>query len=144
MGLFDILASAAGGMLAGQGGQAQAAGGAQASAVAAILQMLQAHPGGVGGIVSALQQCGLGAAVGSWIAGGPNQPVSAQEIEAALPNAVGQVASQLGVDPTTAAGHVAQLLPQILDHLTPSGQTPADGGMGALGGLLSQLGVAAR
>jgi uncharacterized protein YidB (DUF937 family) len=37
------------------------------------------------------------------------------------------VASKLGVSPDVASGVVAQLLPHVVDHLTPGGQVPANG-----------------
>ncbi len=52
-----------------------------------------------------------------------------------------QVAGQLGVPPGEAAGHVAQFLPQIMDHLSPNGQAPVDGGGGELQGLLARFGI---
>ena len=38
----------------------------------------------------------------------------------------------------TAAAHLAQLLPQVIDHLTPEGQVPT-GALGALEGLLDKF-----
>jgi uncharacterized protein YidB (DUF937 family) len=39
--------------------------------------------------------------------------------------AVQDVASKLGVSPEVASGVVAQLLPHVINHLTPDGQVPA-------------------
>ena len=137
MGLLDQLGSA-GGMLGGQG----QAGGGQAGAMAAIVQMLQSRPGGIAGVLSSFEQGGLGAVAQSWIGGGQNQPVSPDQVSGALgPDAVGDVASRLGVSHEEAAGHLSQLLPQIMDHLSPGGQAPADGGMGGLGGLMAKFGL---
>ena len=134
MGLLDQLG---GGFLGGGG----SAGGAQGQIVGAVLQMLQGQSGGIGGVLSNFERAGLGGVAQSWIHEGPNQPVSPDQVTQALgPGTVGDLASKLGVTHQEAAGHLSQLLPQIMDHLSPEGRAPADGGMGGLGGLLSQLG----
>ena len=132
MGLLDQL----GGGLLGGGG----ATGSQGQVVGAVLQMLQGQSGGIGGVLSSFERAGLGGVAQSWIHEGPNQPVSPDQVSQALPGPVGDLASKLGVSHDEAAGHLAWILPQIMDHLSPGGQAPADGGLGGLGGLLSQLG----
>lgn len=144
MGLLDDLAAAAGGLRGAQpgaGNVADAQGGGGGGMLGAILGAVQSHPGGIGGILSSLQQGGLGDAASSWVGTGPNQPVSPDQMQSALGGGlVSQIASRLGVPPGIAAGALAQYLPQIVDHLTPNGQVPKDGGMGGLGGLLGRLG----
>lgn len=136
MGLLDELGSAGGMLGSGQGG------GGQAGPMRAILQMLQSRPGGMGGVLSSFEQGGLGGVAQSWIGGGQNQPVSPGQVQSALgPDAVGDVASRLGVSHEEAAGHLSQFLPQIMEHLSPGGQVPADGGMGGIGGLMSKFGL---
>lgn len=131
MGLLDQLAGIAGGQSGGQAG-----------AIGAIMQMLQSQPGGIGGVLSSFQQKGLGGMAQSWMQPGANQPVSPGQVEEALgQNAVGDVASRLGVSHEEAAGHLSQFLPQIMEHLSPGGQVPADGGAGAIGGLMSKFGL---
>ena len=132
MGLLDQLG---GGLLGASGA------GGQGQIVGAVLQMLQGQPGGVGGVLSGFERAGLGGVAQSWIHEGPNQPVSPDQVTQALgPGPVGDLASRLGVTHQEAAGHLSQLLPQIVDHLSPGGQAPGDGGLGALGGLLSHFG----
>ena len=145
MGLFDELEGAAGSLLGGQGQAGAAAQGGQGGAgqggvVGAILQMVQQQPGGVNGVISSFEHAGLGGVVQSWISGGQNQAVSPGQVQQALGSGpMGAIASQLGVNNDQAANHLAQFLPQIMDHLSPGGQPPADGGMGALGGLLEKF-----
>jgi uncharacterized protein YidB (DUF937 family) len=99
--------------------------------------------GGLGGLVSKFQQAGLGDAMQSWIGGGPNQPVSGEEVTSALgSDTVSSIAAKLGVNPAEAAGQLSQMLPGLINHLTPAGAAPqqglGNGGdlMGMLGGLL--------
>ena len=55
---------------------------------------------------------------------------------------ISQLAQKAGVADNEAAGSLAQLLPQLINYLTPNGQAPAAGLgntdelMGQLGGLL--------
>ena len=50
-----------------------------------------------------------------------------------------QIAAQLGVAPGAAAGQIAQVLPGLVDHLSPQGDAP-QGGFGNAGDLLGMLG----
>ncbi len=100
---------------------------------------------GLQGIVSQLQSSGLDQQVQSWIGGGANLPVNGSQLQAALGDGqIGNIARALGVDPS----HVATVLPQLINHVTPNGQIPHNmdeiignlsggGGLGALiGGFL--------
>ena len=101
----------------------------------ALMGLLNQH-GGLGGLLQQLQQGGLAGAVQSWIGSGSNQPVSPDALGQVLnADAVSGFARQLGVDPQEALGHLSQMLPQVVDHLTPQGQLPA-GGLDGLGALL--------
>jgi len=136
MGLLDSLV---GSVLGGQqGGQAQGgSGGIDPQVLAGIVGALMNNAGGLSGILSKLRQGGLGDAAASWVGTGANQPVSADALGSALgPDLMGMIASQLGGNQQQAAGTMADLLPGLIDKLTPQGQVPADNGMGALGSLL--------
>ncbi|MFT3998060.1 MAG: YidB family protein [Asticcacaulis sp.] len=92
---------------------------------------------GLSGIVSQLQQGGLGDAVQSWISTGGNLPVSADQLQAVLGNeTVGKLAGSLGIDPS----QLASALPGLIDKLSPNGQLPANLGE-ALPGLLGNSGL---
>jgi uncharacterized protein YidB (DUF937 family) len=141
MGLLDSLVGAAANAAFGgqQGGQAQAggAGGIDPQVLMGIVGALMNNGGGLSGILGKLQQGGLGDAAASWVGTGANQPVSADALGGALgPDLMGMIASQLGGNQQQAAGTMADLLPGLIDKLTPQGQVPADNGMGALGALL--------
>ena len=131
-------------LLGGQG--QQAAGGGSLIGVAG--QLIE-RAGGVQGLVSMLQQHGLGGAVQSWVGTGANQPVSGDQLGQALQNGgmgslVQEAAARLGVDPNELLGKLSQVLPHAVDHLTPEGQLPADGqgggfSLGMLEGLAGKL-----
>ena len=95
--------------------------------------------GGLGGLVSAFQQKGLGDVMSSWISNGPNPPISADQLKNVLGSDVlSQFAGKAGVPQGQAGSVLASLLPAVIDHLTPNGQVPETNALeGALGGLLS-------
>jgi uncharacterized protein YidB (DUF937 family) len=135
MGLMDSLVGAA---LGGQQtGQAQGAGGIDPKILIGVAGALMNSAGGISGILAKLQQGGLADAAASWVGTGANKPVSADALGGALgPELMGMIAKQLGGNTQQAAGTVADLLPGLIDKLTPQGQVPSDNGMGALGSLL--------
>jgi uncharacterized protein YidB (DUF937 family) len=92
--------------------------------------------GGLGGLLGKFQSAGLGDKAQSWVATGPNQAISGDEVERALgSDAVGQLASKAGMSPAQAKDGLASMLPNLVDKLTPGGQLPT----GGLGGLLKGL-----
>jgi uncharacterized protein YidB (DUF937 family) len=109
------------------GGQAQPQGG-NANVVCEVLSMVNNHPGGLPALVQGFEN-GLGGVVNSWMASGaPNQPVSGAQVQNVLGGQQLQdLAAKLGVSPEVASGLAAQVLPGIIDHLTPNGQVPAGG-----------------
>jgi uncharacterized protein YidB (DUF937 family) len=142
MGLLDSLIGAAAGSL-GSGNQTQGnsgvggMGGIDPQVLLSIVGTLLNNSGGLSGILSKLQQNGMGDAAASWVGAGQNQPVSPDALGGALgPDLMGMIANQLGSSQQQAAGTMADLLPGLIDKLTPQGQVPEDNGMGALGSLL--------
>jgi len=95
--------------------------------------------GGLGGLIGKFQQAGLGDAISSWIGGGPNQHISPDQMTSALgEDTISQIAAQLGLSQGEAAGQLSQLLPEVIDHLTPAGRAPAVG-LGNSGDLMGML-----
>jgi uncharacterized protein YidB (DUF937 family) len=133
MGLLDSVL----GMVAG--GQQ---GGGNAALISAVVGMLANNGQGGGGLADILgkaQQAGLGDVVSSWIGTGQNLPISPDQLHNVLgSDAIANIAQQLGLSHGDAAGQLSQVLPQVVDKLTPNGQAPA-GGLGDIGSLLAQL-----
>lgn len=120
MGFLD---TALGSLLSATSGPAQ-----QAPIAQALGTLLQQH-GGIGGLVNQLSQGGLAGQVGSWIGTGQNQSVTGVEIAQALGSgSIGHIAQQLGINPQEAGNLLAQLVPHLIDHMTPGGQLPANAG----------------
>ena len=96
-------------------------GGEMATAVNGLIE----RHGGVSGIVAQLEQQGLGSTVKSWVGTGPNQPISADQLHQALGSgAVKDLAAKFGLNPQDFAQKMAQVLPQVIDKLTPNGVVP--------------------
>jgi len=86
--------------------------------------LIQRH-GGVQGIVSQLQQQGLGPTVQSWINEGPNQPISPNQVHQAFgSDTINTIAAKLGMSPQDLTQKLSQVLPQVIDKLTPNGTVP--------------------
>lgn len=97
--------------------------------------------GGLPGLIKSFEEKGLGGIAASWVGTGPNQPISAAQIQSVLGSEqVGAFAQKLGISPQEVSDRLAQLLPQVVDKLTPNGSLPESGGLEqALGGLRQRL-----
>ncbi|GAA5784593.1 hypothetical protein GCM10007860_11580 [Chitiniphilus shinanonensis] len=116
-------------------------GGGGGSNVASLATDLLQREGGVAGLVERFQNGGLAEVAQSWVGTGGNLPISPEQIQSVLgSDVVRQLADKVGIDPQAAAGHLAELLPQVVDKLTPNGQLPAEGGGDALSLGLGALG----
>jgi len=144
MGLLEDLLA---GMLQGQG-QAQAPGqqpmpgpqinqnqlGGLLQAVVAMLS--DPRTGGLEGLIRRFQEAGLGDVINSWIGTGQNRPIDPGSLERMFPNEVTQMSEQAGLPPQQGGSILAQILPQLIDQLTPRGQVPQQNQMGDLAGQL--------
>lgn len=96
--------------------------------------------GGLAGLVQKFQQAGLGQQVGSWVSTGQNLPISADQLAKVLgASQLQQMATDAGIDGTQFGGQLAELLPQMVDKLTPNGELPRGGFEDALGMLASLM-----
>ena len=81
--------------------------------------------GGLGGLLNKLQQGGLGNATNSWVGSGQNQPVSPTQVGSALgSNIVKQISQMSGIPEDELTKQLSQVLPGVVDKLTPSGRLP--------------------
>ncbi len=134
MGLLDSVV----GMLGG----GQQGGGGNAALLNAIVRMLANNGqggGGLGAILGKAQQSGMGDVVSSWIGSGQNMPISADQLNNVLgSDMVANLARQLGLSHGDASSQLSQMLPEVVDRLTPQGQMP-QGGLGNVSDLLGML-----
>jgi uncharacterized protein YidB (DUF937 family) len=118
MGLLDDLVGSA-------TGAAPAQDNSQNSLAGAAMSMLSGQSGGISGLVEQFAARGLGHVVNSWISTGHNLPISPEQLQSVLGSEqVQAIAAKAGISPDAAKDGLAQLLPQLVDHLTPNGQVP--------------------
>ena len=156
MGLLDsILGSVLGG---GQSQNSQNSG--QAALINAVIQMIANKGGGgvasslgagggggglggLGGLIGALTQGGLGNVASSWVGTDQNMPVSADQLQSALGGSSGggilaQLAQAAGMSHGETASQLSQILPGLVDKLTPDGQVPQQD---SLENMLGSMGI---
>ncbi len=139
-GLGGLLGSLLGGQQ--QAGAAGGLGGNLGALLPIITGMLAngSQQGGLGGMMEKFNQAGMGDQMSSWVGKGENLPISADQLSSVLGSgAIGDIASKLGVGQGEAGGMLAQVLPGLIDKLTPNGQAPA-GGLGGADDLMGMLG----
>ena len=140
MGLFDDLGKQVLGNVLG----GDAAAGGQVNWVQLGIAVLDKF-GGIDGLMKKFQENGLGELVSSWVGRGGNLPVSAEQILAVLGKKnVADIAQEAGTDTQTAADNLANVLPGLVDKLTPDGQSVGgdalqQGIQALLGGKLGDL-----
>ncbi len=116
MGLLDNLENAAMGNVLGGSSNPLATG---------LLQMIQNQPGGLQGLVQSFHDKGMGGLVSSWVSTGPNPPISADQVHQVLgSDQVNALAAKAGINPDVASAAIAQILPGLVDKLTPNGSVP--------------------
>ena len=83
--------------------------------------------GGLGGLVERFRQGGLDDIINSWIGTGANKPISAHQLHDALGSeTVGDLSRETGMPRDDLLSQLSQVLPGVVDKLTPRGQLPSD------------------
>jgi uncharacterized protein YidB (DUF937 family) len=117
--------------------------GGSMGAIASVASSLLANDGqsgGIGGLVEKFQQAGMGDVVSSWIGKGENLPISPEQLQSVLGSeAVSNMAQKMGLNPDDALGQLSNLLPGLVDKLTPDGAAP-QGGLGNMSDIAGMLG----
>ena len=84
--------------------------------------------GGLEGVLGKLRQGGLGQQADSWVSTGQNMNISADQLQQIFGSStMRDLASQLGMPQEQAGSTMAQVLPELINQLTPQGQVPANG-----------------
>ncbi len=80
---------------------------------------------GLGGLLATLEKGGLGNLINSWVSPGPNQPVSPNQLGSALgPDIIKVLAQRSGMSEDEVSRQLSQVLPGVVDKLTPTGRLP--------------------
>ncbi len=125
MGLLDEL-------LGGRNAAAGGTGGDPSALIQAVLGMLAGggqggagQGGGLQALIQAFQGKGMGDLMSSWVGTGRNLPINADQMKSGLgPDLLSQLASKAGMAPDDAASGLSELLPGLVDQLTPGGKVP--------------------
>jgi len=101
-------------------------GGVVGAEMASVVNSFIQQHGGVQGIVSQLEQQGLGGAARSWVSTGANQAISPEQISKVFGSntVLAQLAARTGMSPQDLAQKLSQALPAAIDKLTPGGTIP--------------------
>jgi uncharacterized protein YidB (DUF937 family) len=106
------------------------AGGNQAESGNMLLQvalLLLQQNGGLEGVLNRFRQGGRGPQADSWVGTGQNMNISANELQQIFgASTLRDLASQLGIPEERAGSTMAQVLPELINQLTPQGQIPAN------------------
>ncbi|MDZ4728164.1 MAG: YidB family protein [Leptospira sp.] len=83
--------------------------------------------GGVSGLVQKFKDKGFTDVASSWVGKGENASIGADDVLKVLgKDSIGDLASKVGMDPESTAGLVSNLLPLVIDKLSPDGNEPKD------------------
>lgn len=110
--------------------------------MSSIMQLLGGQ-GGLQNLISQFDVKGLGDIIGSWVGTGQNKSISPDQLQNVLGSDVlGGIASKLGLNVNDLSSQLSNLLPGVVDKLTPEGKVPEGDimskGMDLLGGFLSK------
>jgi uncharacterized protein YidB (DUF937 family) len=137
MGIFDDLVGKVAGAVQGSQGQQ----GGLAEGVIGLLT--NKETGGLDGLMQTFKEKGLGDVISSWVGTGTMPPSPQEQVQEVLgSDVVKQLAEKCGVSVDAAKAQLAELLPSLIDKVTPEGKIPEGGlldkGEELLQGMLSQ------
>ena len=115
----------------------------QEDLMATVMNLIGGKSGGLDGLISQFTSKGLGDVIGSWVGTGKNQAISPDQIQNVLgSDQIKNIAAKLGMDTNAVTSQLSNLLPQVVDKLTPDGKVPEGDilskGMDMLGGLFGK------
>jgi uncharacterized protein YidB (DUF937 family) len=126
--------AALGGILAGalgrRAGVPAARGGGRSAMLLLLLPLAMRwvqRNGGIGAVLQRFRQKGFGQQAQSWVATGDNQQLDAEAVnEVVGRDELSRLSQQLGVPQQDVAQGFAEILPEMVNQLTPQGSVPAD------------------
>ena len=69
----------------------------------------------------------MGAQADSWVSTGPNMNISAEQLQQVFGSgALGDIAAKLGVSQDQAGSTMSQMLPELINQLTPQGEVTSE------------------
>lgn len=114
-------------------------GGQKDDLVSSVMQLLGGQ-GGLQNLISQFDAKGLGDIIGSWVGTGQNKSISPDQIQNVFgSDALSGIASKLGLNVNDLSSQISNLLPGVVDKLTPEGKVPEGDIMSQASDLLGGL-----
>ena len=114
------------GMLRGreqQAGSGQSAGGGLSDILGQVIG--GGRGGGLGGLLDQFQAAGFGEQARSWVGTGQNMPIPPDALERVFGrDGIAEIARRAGVSEQDASRGLSQLMPEVVDRVTPQGEMP--------------------
>ena len=127
------LGSVLGGMLGGgrspigRGSVPGGGGGALIGMLLPLAMQWVQRNGGIGAVLDRVRQQGYGKQAASWVSTGPNDAIDPQAIgDVVGTDELSRLAEELHVPQQEVADGFAEILPEMVNQLTPDGQLPPD------------------
>lgn len=100
-----------------------------------LLSGREENGGGLGGIIAAMQEKGLGDIVESWLGDGDNADIAPEQVKEVVgEQQIAEMAASVGADEETILDTLKDALPQIIDKSSSGGSLLDD--IGGLGGAM--------
>jgi uncharacterized protein YidB (DUF937 family) len=101
-------------------------GGAVGAEMITVCNGVIAKHGGLSGVMQQFQSQGLGNTIKSWVGTGANAPITPEQVHQALGSqTIADLAAKVGMTPEELSTKLSQVLPGVIDKLTPAGVIPA-------------------
>lgn len=99
-----------------------------AKAAGGLLQEIEGRSGGIGGMLAAFHQNGMGGLVQQW-AGGQTNPANPVDVEAGLAGTglIDSVAQRTGLSPMAVKAGLAVAVPLVIHHMVANGHVTPQG-----------------
>ncbi len=118
----DPLSSILGGLAGGSGTT-----GSSGNLLLQLALAMLRQNGGLEGVLGKFRQAGMGAQADSWVSTGQNMDVSSDQLQQVFGSgALDDIASQLGMSQNQAGSAISQMLPELINQLTPQGQVTSE------------------
>jgi uncharacterized protein YidB (DUF937 family) len=99
--------------------------------------------GGLGGLLEQLHRTGFGEQADSWVSRGANKPISPDAMTQVFGHeSLEQISRHAGITPDEASRGLSELLPEVVDRITPDGTVPdADALANSVNDFVRRLGL---
>ena len=88
---------------------------------------------GLGGLLKRFHHKDMAKQADSWVAKGPNDPITPQQVEEALgSDMIDKLAADSGLSADDVKSQLSATLPGVVDHLTPGGKMPSESELAVL------------